>query len=124
MLKEKKNCQLFNMKMPMEKLEKNKINIFTFFLLHTSLGFFVVILLIPCIKLYLFLIILRIKINKNIDCHESQNKIYDYIYLFFLCFTLFLYLILLNIDPGRRLKNSQDSFLVNLFNKFKKLKFN
>lgn len=51
MLKDKKHCQLFAMRMPLEKLEKNKINIFSFFLLHTLLGFLVLILLIPCKKI-------------------------------------------------------------------------
>lgn len=48
MLKDKTNCQLFAMKLPLEKLGKNKINIIFFFLLHVILGFFTLILLIPC----------------------------------------------------------------------------
>jgi len=48
MLKDKTNCQLFAKKMPLEKLEKNKINITWFLLLHFILGLLVLIFIIPC----------------------------------------------------------------------------
>jgi len=53
MLKDKSRCRLFDMNMPFEKLEKNKINIISFFLLHIILGFFVLILVIPCKNYFL-----------------------------------------------------------------------
>jgi len=107
MLKDKTNCQLFAMKMPLKKLEKNKINILSFLLLHICLGFMVLFFIIPC-KLIFFLLILLL-----IDCQESQNKLYDWLYLTFLTIILILYIILLNMDPGRKIKNFQDSLLVN-----------
>lgn len=55
MLKDKTNCQLFVMKMPLKKLEKNKMNIFSFLLLHICLGFIVLFFIIPC-KLIFYII--------------------------------------------------------------------
>jgi len=50
----------------------------------------------------------------NIDCHESQNKSYDTIYLIFLITSILIYLGLLYMDPGKKKKNSDDSFLVEI----------
>lgn len=48
MLKDKKQCQLFSMKMPLEKLQKNKYSFLIFILLHLIPAWFVTTMLIPC----------------------------------------------------------------------------
>lgn len=48
MLEEKSSCQIFEKKMPLKKLEKNRIYIFIFFLYYFLSGFSTECFLIPC----------------------------------------------------------------------------
>ena len=47
-LNEKSNCQIFNTKTPLQKLEKNKFNLLIFYCYYFVSGFTAVTLLIPC----------------------------------------------------------------------------
>lgn len=53
MLKDKTNCQICIMKMPMRKVEKSNTNIFVFFILHFFIEGLVFFLFLPCIILKL-----------------------------------------------------------------------
>ena len=48
MLKETTNCQFCVLKTPLEKIERNNINIVAFFLLHFIFETFTFFVLLPC----------------------------------------------------------------------------
>ena len=50
MLKERNNCQLFIIRTPLEKLEKNQFNLIAFYTYYIISGVTTVTLLIPCKK--------------------------------------------------------------------------
>ena len=89
-------------------MEKNKIRIFLFTLIHVILEFSVLIILIPC-KNIIYCLNFLFEV-----CENNKNYILDYIYITFFFVVFSLYIILLYLDPGKKKKNLEDNLLVKI----------